>query len=116
MSTAPSMSQAILLWLARRIIDNDPPSPDECAMKHAPRLLLIAVCALTATMPTGAQSGWTSIWNGMNLDGWTTWMRQPEATSEVPGLARGADGKYTDPIGSGRDPLNVFTVAPDVDG
>jgi hypothetical protein len=43
-------------------------------------------------------------------------MRQPEPTSEVPGLARGTDGRYTEPIGSGRDPLNVFSVAPDVDG
>jgi len=87
-------------------------------MKHASRLLLAVVCGLTATMTmtTSAQNGWTSLWNGKNLDGWTTWMRQPEATSEVPGLARGADGKYTEPIGSGRDPLNVFTVAPDVDG
>jgi len=43
-------------------------------------------------------------------------MRQAEPSSNVPGLARGADGKYTEPIGSGRDPLGVFTVAPDVDG
>ena len=85
-------------------------------MKHVPRLLLIAVCALTATITTGAQSGWTPVWNGRNLDGWTTWMRQPEPTSEVPGLARGTDGRYTEPIGSDRDPLKVFTVAADVDG
>ena len=29
---------------------------------------------------------------------------------------RDADGKYTEPIGSGRDPLKVFTVVNDVDG
>jgi hypothetical protein len=29
---------------------------------------------------------------------------------------RDADGKYAEPIGSGRDPLHVFTVVPDVDG
>ena len=40
----------------------------------------------------------------------------PIQTSEVSGLKRAADGKYLEPIGSGRDPLNVFTVAPDVDG
>ena len=28
----------------------------------------------------------------------------------------GRDGKYTEPIGSGRDPLKVFTVRRDVDG
>ena len=62
------------------------------------------------------QVRWTPLWNGKNLDGWTTWMRQPEPTSDVPGLARDAAGKYTEPIGSGRDPLKVFTVAPDLDG
>lgn len=64
----------------------------------------------------GAQAAWTSLWNGRDLDGWTTWMRQPEPTSNVPGLAKGADGKYTEPIGSGRDPLGVFTVSGNVDG
>ena len=83
-------------------------------MKHFLRLLVL--CTLAAVATPSAQGGWTSLWNGRNLDGWTTWMQQPAATSEVPGLARDATGKYTEPIGSGRDPLKVFTVAPDVDG
>ena len=78
------------------------------------RLLLVA--ALLGGMTTQAQSGWTSLWNGKNLDEWTTWMQQPAPTSEVPGLKRDADGKYLEPIGSGRDPLKVFTVVDDVDG
>jgi hypothetical protein len=60
--------------------------------------------------------GWTPLWNGKDLNGWTTWMQRPEPTSQVPGLARGADGSYTEAIGSNRDPLKVFTVVPDVDG
>jgi hypothetical protein len=83
-------------------------------MKHFLRLLVL--CTLAAVATPSAQSGWTSLWNGRNLDGWTTWMTQPAATSEVPGLARDASGRYTEAIGSGRDPLEVFTVAPDVDG
>jgi len=59
---------------------------------------------------------WTPLWNGKDLAGWTTWMQKPEATSDVPGLAKDATGKYTEPIGSGRDPLKVFTVVSDVDG
>jgi hypothetical protein len=59
---------------------------------------------------TSLRAGWTPLWNGRTLDGWTTWMRQPEPSSQVPGVARGADGRYTEPIGSGRDPLQVFTV------
>ena len=81
---------------------------------HSPRWLLVAV--LMGVTPFHAQSGWTPLWNGKDLDGWTTWMRQPEPGSEVPGLKRDADGKYTEPIGSGRDPLKVFTIARDVDG
>ena len=81
---------------------------------HFPRWLLVAVSI--GVTPFHAQSGWTPLWNGKDLDGWTTWMRQPEPGSEVPGLKRDADGKYTEPIGSGRDPLKVFTIARDVDG
>ena len=81
---------------------------------HFRRLLLVAV--LLAGVAVRAQSGWTSLWNGKDLDGWTTWMQKPSSTSDVPGLKRDADGKYTEPIGSGRDPLKVFTIARDVDG
>ena len=83
-------------------------------MEVAGRLLL--VCALLGITGMRAPNDWTALWNGRDLDGWTTWMRQPSPQSEVPGLARDADGKYTEPIGSGRDPLKVFTVVPNVDG
>jgi 3-keto-disaccharide hydrolase len=79
-------------------------------------LKLLVVCLLLGGVATPAQSGWTSLWNGKDLDGWTTWMQQPPPTSDVPGLKRDADGKYTEPIGSGRDPLKVFTVVSNVDG
>jgi len=78
-----------------------------------PRLL---AAVLLASFAFPAERGWTPLWNGKNLDGWTTWMRAPEPTSAVPGLARDAQGKYTEPIGSGRDPLKVFTVVDTVDG
>jgi 3-keto-disaccharide hydrolase len=79
-------------------------------------LKLFVVVALLAGGALRAQSGWTSLWNGRDLDGWTTWMRQPEPSSDVPGLQRDANGKYTEPIGSARDPLKVFTVVSNVDG
>jgi hypothetical protein len=78
------------------------------------RLLLL--CTFVCAVATHGQSGWTPLWNGKDLDGWTTWMRQPEPGSDVPGLTKDASGKYTEPIGSGRDPLQVFTVLRDVDG
>ena len=76
---------------------------------------LFFVVSLSAVVING-QSGWTPLWNGKDLDGWTTWMRQPEAGSDVFGLKKDAAGKYSEPIGSGRDPLRVFTVRRDVDG
>src|SRR6059058_2766963 len=79
------------------------------------RLFFTCVVVL-ASFGVRADNGWTPLWNGRNLDGWSTWMRQPEPTSEVPGLKRGPDGKYVEPIGSGRDPLKVFSVVGDVDG
>jgi len=77
---------------------------------------LVIGIGLPLAASSSAENGWTPVWNGKNLDGWTTWMRLPEATSTVPGLARDAQGKYTEPIGSGRDPLKVFTVADNIDG
>lgn len=77
---------------------------------------LLVLCVLLAGLSTHAQSGWTPLWNGKDLDGWTTWMQRPSPTSEVAGLQRDANGRYTEPIGSGRDPLKVFTVDADVDG
>jgi 3-keto-disaccharide hydrolase len=83
-------------------------------MKRVRFLLVVSV--LLGVIGTDAQTGWTSLWNGTNLDGWTTWMRQPAASSNVPGMKREADGNYAEPIGSGRDPLNVFTIVNNVDG
>ena len=80
------------------------------------RQLLVVSVLLVAGIPMRAADGWTTLWNGKNLDGWTTWMQQPSPTSEVPDLKRDATGKYLEPIGSGRDPLKVFTVVNDVDG
>lgn len=62
-----------------------------------------------------AADDWRALWNGRDLDGWSTWLQRPEPTSEVPGLSRSADGTYSEPLGLGRDPLHVFTVT-EVDG
>ncbi len=57
-----------------------------------------------------AGNDWTILFNGENLDGWYTYQRRPEPTSEVAGLARDEEGNYLEPIGLNKDPLNVFTV------
>jgi hypothetical protein len=71
---------------------------------------LLVVSLFLAGASMRAADGWKPLWNGKDLDGWSTWMQRPAPTSNVPGLARDANGNYTEPIGSGRDPLKVFTV------
>lgn len=56
------------------------------------------------------EPGFVSLFNGRDLTGWETWLGRPHQSLEVPGLARGADGRYSEPIGLGRDPFAVFTV------
>jgi hypothetical protein len=80
-----------------------------------PSVLLLGL-GLFACAATGrAADGWKPLWNGKTLDEWTTWLKKPEPTSQVPGMTKGADGKYTEAIGLNRDPLKVFSVV-EVDG
>ncbi|MDF1576526.1 MAG: DUF1080 domain-containing protein [Bacteroidales bacterium] len=86
--------------------------------KAALALVMCSVLLLSCTnrapkeeAGTGTAAGdWTILFNGENLDGWYTYQRQPEPTSEVPGMARDEAGNYPDPIGLNEDPLKVFTV------
>ena len=69
-----------------------------------------AIFTLVLTTALDAENDWQSLWNGRDLSEWSTWLQKPAPTSEVPGMPRGADGKYTEAIGLNRDPLKVFTV------
>src|SRR4051812_17434511 len=60
-------------------------------------------------------NSWRPLWNGKDLSGWSTWEQVPQPTSDVPGLPKRPDGKYSEPIGANRDPLKVFSVV-QVDG
>lgn len=76
-----------------------------------PRLTIASVVsALILSTVSHAAEDWKSLWNGKDLSEWTTWLDRPNAKSEVPGMTRGENGKYTGPIGSDRDPVKVFTV------
>ena len=77
---------------------------------------LAAVVAPRATGSPPPPSEWTSLWNGKDFDGWSTWLQKPEPDSEVPGLTKDAKGRYTQPIGPGLDPLKVFSIDPTCDG
>lgn len=76
-------------------------------MRFSIRSLCLTILVSSAAH---AADDWQPLWNGRDLSDWSTWLQKPEPSSEVPGLARGADGKYTEAIGVNRDPLQVFTV------
>ena len=82
-------------------------------MNPIPRLFLIAAILVAMATPTLA-ADWRPLFNG-NYDGWRTWLGVPHESVDVPGMQRGADGKYASPLGWDSDPLQVFTLA-DVDG
>ena len=67
--------------------------------------LLCAWCGLSAAEPA-----WRPLFNNHDLSNWTTWIAKPQATVDLPGEPKNANGEYTQPIGPGRDPLGVFTV------
>jgi len=77
--------------------------------------LVLIGYVLLACVGFAAEATWKPVWNGKDFTGWSTWMQRPEPTSNVPGLARGPDGKYLEVIGSRRDPQNVFSIV-EVDG
>lgn len=78
-----------------------------------PALLLFVSLALAGLLP--AAEGWRPLFNGRDLSGWETWLGRPHQSIELPDLARGADGKYTEPVGLNQDPFAIFTVVT-VDG
>jgi hypothetical protein len=74
-------------------------------MKNALLAATLGLAALQSPPPA-----WTPLWNGRNLDGWTTWIATPDKSVNVADVKRGDDGRYLEPIGSERDPLRIFTV------
>ena len=74
-------------------------------------LIFIFAGFLLATMAHAANDSWQPLFNGKDLTGWDTeMMNLPDPKWDVPGLARGTNGVYLEPLGKNRDPLHVFTV------
>jgi len=76
-------------------------------------LVILASCASDNNRPQfeNERSVDTEVlFNGTDLDGWYTYMKSPESSSEVDGLERNGEGDYLEPIGLNSDPLDVFTV------
>jgi len=73
--------------------------------------LLAGVLSLLPAFALAADDTWRPLWNGRDLAGWVTYLGRPEPTTELPGAARDTAGRYVEPLGIGRDPFKVFTVA-----
>ena len=70
---------------------------------------------LLANAALAADGSWRPLFDGKDLAGWETYMNRPHPSWDVPGMPRGTNGVYLEPIGKNRDPLKVFT-AETVDG
>jgi hypothetical protein len=76
-------------------------------MRH--HILLIAGVLCTQIAFAG-DDGVRPLFNGKDFSGWQTYLGKPQPMWNVPGLKRGTNGVYLEPIGMNRDPLKVFTV------
>lgn len=85
---------------------------------HSPTCLAAACLFLLTqlSLVAGPAGEWIPLWNGRDFTGWSTWLNKPHRSVQVEGLKRDEDGRYLEAIGHDRDPLQVFTIAPDVDG
>lgn len=83
-------------------------------MRRRTALQLLGSSLVTPWTSSAAQStrdeGWEPLFNGRDLAGWDTFLGRPHPTTDVAGLARAADGTYTDVVGVNRDPRGVFSV------
>jgi hypothetical protein len=57
---------------------------------------------------------WRDLWNRVDLAGFESWLGIPPANIAGLDVPRGADGKYREPMGLGRDPRRVFSVVDQV--
>ena len=58
---------------------------------------------------------WEPLFNGIDFTGWEFYLGVPDPSFDVPDMERNEDGEYTQPLGLGVDPLNVFTIV-EIDG
>lgn len=74
------------------------------------RSVLLLAAGLGLAVASSAADDWRPLFNGRDLSGWETWLGKPHQSLDFPDLPRGADGRYTQPLGLNRDPLPVFTL------
>lgn len=76
--------------------------------------LLVGLVSILCSL-ANAEEQWKPLWNGRDLSEWSTWLGKPHSSVVLAEGEKDAKGNFVKPVGPGRDPLGVFTVAT-VDG
>lgn len=66
------------------------------------------MCLASAT--ASAAKPWRALWNGRDLEGWTTWVGVPHKSRVGLPLLKNPDGSYAEPLGENNDPRGVYRV------
>ena len=83
--------------------------------KHFLFSAAIMVLMMACQSQKEENSQFRSLFNGMDLEGWETYIGVPDPSVDLPGIEKDEEGNYLSPIGLNRDPLSIFTVV-EVDG
>lgn len=85
------------------------------AMRVSRRRVLTATSgAVILAASGGARAGgapWRKLWNGRDLQGFTTWVGIPHKSRVGLTLKQNPDGTYAEPLGENLDPRGVYSVA-----
>ncbi len=80
------------------------------------RTFLMLSCLFVFTVSNAWAQDWKPLFNGKDFDGWDTYLGIPDrSVTGLDDLAKGDNGRYTEPVGLNKDPLHVFSVA-ELDG
>ncbi|GBU07538.1 hypothetical protein AwDysgo_08690 [Bacteroidales bacterium] len=79
-------------------------------------LFIFPVLVLMLYSCNKPESKFEALFNGSNFDGWETYIGVPDhSINNIHGLSKNEEGLYTQPIGTNKDPLNVFSIT-EIDG
>src|ERR1700722_4982491 len=68
---------------------------------------ILACAGFLVPAPAGEKPGWTSLFNGKDLDGWDTWLGKPHKGKEVIGLNKDPDKVYSVVEADGKPAIRI---------
>jgi hypothetical protein len=73
-------------------------------------VVVFSACVILLMSCGTKEAAFEPLFNGVDFDGWETYIGVPDSSVNVPGLARNEVGQYTQPVGVNNDILSVFSV------